>query len=189
MAGGKTLGCRALQSVLVLIVLASVSGCVKATESESEKLYAFEPYVFLIGLVGSLVAIPAGWFLRKKSGRLGGFGWTMLVVGPLLLVLIVPGLLTDFVKVDDNGFDLKTGFWFSPTRHTIDFNKVTSITLTDEVSFGRRGKKVSYFLLCNQPAGPSVKVPVGDMMKYALDDILLRASVHGVTVQNQADDQ
>ncbi|HEY2839846.1 MAG TPA: hypothetical protein VGJ26_11890 [Pirellulales bacterium] len=159
-------------------------------QRSSGSIYSYEPYVFGLMLLASVVAVPAGWFLRKKSGRVGGFGWVMLIGGPIMLVAVVPGFWSDFIKVDEQGFELKTGFWFAPTHYKVEFDKLSSIALTAETRTGRRGRKeTSYFLQCAERAAAGDKVPVGDMMKVALDEILTRAHDKGVVLMDQTNGQ
>jgi len=186
MARGKSFGHCARFGLLVTITLLCVSGCVKATQHDSQTVYTFEPYIFLGALLASLAALPIGWFLRQKSVRVG---WGMLILAPLFLVFVVPGLWSDFVKVDDQGFELKTGFWFAPTYHKVEFKNLASIALTDKIRSGRRGKQTSYDLQCQSPMGTGPTVPVGDLMKRALDDILAHAQAHGIAVMDQTDGQ
>lgn len=187
MAGYKWRFRIALLSTSAVLVMLSISGCVKATEDGSGTVYTFERYVFELVLLAAFAAALIGWVLQRRGGRIGAYGWSTLAFGFVLLVVLAPALWSDYIRVDAQGFELKTGLWFSPTHHMIDFNKLTSIALTDEIRSGRNGKRTNYFLVCEQHAGPSEKVPVGDMMKKALDDILQRANEHGVIVMDQQD--
>jgi hypothetical protein len=158
-----------------------LSGCVNQTAEAGQTTWKFAWWLPTVVLLGGLIAAPVGWLWRSKNN----YGWVLLIGGPLAAAVFAPGLMADRVTVDDEHFTLRTGFWFAPTRHDIRFADVSRIDITSETRSGRRGRRTtSYYLVCHKTTGDSEKVPVGNLMEYAVGDILATADERGIPVQD-----
>ena len=63
----RSIHCAALAALLLL----GVSGCVREDVNGSTITVTNELWAPFVALMGGFVAAPAGWFLRKKSNRIG----------------------------------------------------------------------------------------------------------------------
>lgn len=164
-----------------LLLLPALCGCVAETQNGSATTYAFEWWTGVLSLVGGLLLTAGGVLLLAK------FGWRTIflsIVGLALLFVVTPSQFSDKVVVDDEHFELHTGFWFDSTDHTVRFADLRQIDLTTETTRGRRGRKnTSYYLVCLKKTGVTEKVPVGTLMRPATEkQILARAEAKGVAV-------
>jgi len=151
-------------SCLALVgFLALCTGCTEVSRNDGSTTYSYAlwaPTVVIFGLIGAFIL---GLVLRRHSLK---WGWGLIILSPLALIVLAPGMFMSNVVVNNLGFRLKTGFWFSPTEHSVRFADLKSIEHAEEVSTGRRGRKNhSYYLLCNDKAGSTEKMPTGDLMR------------------------
>lgn len=160
------------------------TGCVKESVDGTTFRYTFESWVSLGALAGGIVAIPLGLVLRNKIARLG---WALIIGGPVLLILLVPGLFRDEVVVTLEGFQLRTGIWFCPTNHDVSFADVSGITIDQYATRGRRGRRGNNMdLLIRNSTGGTERVPVGDLMKRGgLAKILEVAKSRSIPIEKQ----
>jgi len=136
--------------------------------------------VILGAAAGCVVGAAVGWVLRGWSARLG---WGLVIMCPLLLVGMVPGLATDYVRIDPNGFECRYGFWFAPKQHAVRFDDLREIRWVETERRTRRGgTQIDIDLLCMQKDGRQQKVDVGDLMKQAVNEILENADARGVPI-------
>ena len=158
--------------------VATIVGCVDEADSGGAKIITFSVWIPWLFLFGTVSAIIAGWFLRKLSVR---YGYGMLLIGVALFVVVSPGIFQDRVLVDDKHFTLQTGFWFSPTHHSVSFSELSKIDI--RVQRRRRGVE-SQFLVCKFRNGRIREVPIGTLMNYAAPVILEKALAAGVEVND-----
>lgn len=152
---------RRLLAPLAAVALLT-AGCVTESRDGDTTVVAFAPWVGLLAILGGLAAVPVGLLARRWKPFLG---WALVVLGPVGLVVLAPGLFLDRVTVSPEKFTLWTGFWFSPTVHEVRYDGLSEVAITAEERTGRRGRKsVSYYLECRGKGGAQ-KVPVGDLMK------------------------
>lgn len=159
----------AVMAVGLVLLGLCLTGCVNEQTSNGVTTFTFAGWVKTLSLLGSLGGLVGGIAIKNAVPRLG---WGLLIICPLALVFMVPGLFTDFVTVDSEQFELKTGFWFAPTHHQIKFDDLAGATITSKSHYSRRGKSVSYDLHCNLRNGQQETVPIGDLMKGAIGRIL-----------------
>lgn len=169
---------RSVAGFLILTFL-GVAGCVQKRVEGDLNVYAFEWWIRLGVIAGGLIAIPAGWILRTKSARLG---YVLLIGGPLALIFLAPMMFVDEAKVDSRHFECRYGLWWSPTKHNIAFDDLQRIHLRVETKTGRRGKEYSYYFDCFKKAGGAEAVSLGDLMKEAAEDILIRAKAKNIPI-------
>jgi hypothetical protein len=174
----KSLGCAGL----LLMLCASLAGCVEQATANDTTVFRFERWLPLTVLAASLAGLPLAWLIRTKIARLG---YGLLILIPIMLVVVVPGLWGDRVSVDHDGFSLKTGFWFSPTRCDVRFDEVQTIRHVSYIERGRRGDVRKYKLIVQSRRGHTQSVPSGDLMRYAVPTILETAQDRGIDVRDE----
>ncbi len=157
-----------------------LAGCVSRTQDGDATLFRFEAWVPVSAGVGAVVGTAAGVLLRRGVPRLG---WPLLLLGPLALVCLVPGLAMDNVRVTPKDFRLEVGFWFSRNIHEVKFENVSAMQIVVEEKWSGRRRSKSTYLVCQLKSGGADKVPVGDIMKNGgLAAILDQAQSRGIPV-------
>jgi hypothetical protein len=159
-----------------MLVRSCAAGCTKRVAEGDTVTHSFAWWVPVSVFVGGLVAAPAGWSILRKSNR---WGWGLLILSPVAVLVFFPGLLTDNLTIDAKQLSLKTDFWFMPTRHELRFDDVANSDLTAQKRRTRRGSRTSYTLECRLKSGATQTVPVGDLMKAALPDVVDRLRSRG----------
>jgi hypothetical protein len=149
-------------------VVAAVAGCVQATPVSGGMKYGFVWYIpVLLTFLGLGGLLLGGLLLLRRTFR-GGL--VALVLG-LIGLAVGTNMFFDKAVVDDTHFELRTGFWFAPTRHSVNFADVTSVQGVTEEKTGRRGRKsTNYYLVFVRKSGTSEKVPLGDLMRHGPTD-------------------
>ena len=176
----RSIHCAALPALLLL----GVSGCVREDVNGSTITVTNELWAPFLALMGGVAAAPAGWFLRKKSNRIG---WGLLIFSPILVVGIAPSLFLDRAVVDDTHFSLRTGIWGLTAVHDVKFADLSGIRLISEETTGRRGRKrTNYYLLCERKDGTSAKVPLANQVaETAAPYLIERAKALNVPIVDE----
>lgn len=172
---------RRTGTLVFAVACIALTGCVSKSTNGAATTYKFEWWIpTLITLVGLGALLLGVLFLTMKKIQ---NGLISAIIG-LGVLMFGPAMFFDKVVVDPDHFELRTGFWFSPTAHNIKFDNVASINGSMEESRGRRGRKnTSFYLNFTLKSGGSEKVPVGDMMKRGpYDDIVVVATLRGIPV-------
>lgn len=173
--------------VHLLVVAASclaICGCVREKVNGGTTVYDFESWTWLAAGAGGLGLVAAGWLMSESAWwRRGG----VALIGVILLVVLVPGMLTDRLEVDNDHFHIRTGLWFNQVDHDIRFDDIQRMELTSKSRWSRRGKRTSYDLAVYHRSGAIENVPVGDLMKAGLVNIADRARMHGAEVVDRTE--
>jgi hypothetical protein len=170
--------------ILAFAAVCLIPGCTTEKVDGDTTVFSFVLWVPLIVLLAGVIAFFAGVLMRRNSAR---WGWGLMIFGPILCLLLAPGLFLDKATVNQDRFTLRTGFWFAPTIHDVRFADLSGIDLIAEERASRRGRRTSYFLLCHRKSGQSEKVPVGDLMKRgAAAKILETAKQLGVPIADHS---
>jgi hypothetical protein len=169
-----------LMRVAAIACLLGVSGCVDRTVRGNAAVYSFSWWVGTLVVLGGLLAIPLGWGLRRRSGRLMVLG---LVMGPVLLLLVAPAMFLDGVTVDDRHFAGRYGVWLNPLKFDVAYADLDHINVvTWEERTRRGGRRTKQRLDCVGKAGGTTTIQLGDLLKHARDEMLERAHAAGVRV-------
>jgi hypothetical protein len=164
--------------LVITLPLLVLAGCATRYVNGDQVTYRFNLMAVVgVGVAGAL-AMPLGWFLRRFSQRIG---WVLMVVGALALVLVAPSMWHDRVEVDDEHFACSVGA-LGGSHHSIRFANLQSIRWVEEESQGR-ARHTNYFLDCVKKDRTVERVPVGDLMKEAVGEILAQARAHGVPIE------
>lgn len=170
----RTVLVKRRMAAMAVLVVCSLAGCIEQTTRGNESVYLFAWWVGPTLIVGGILGIPAGWFLRQWNQKLGV---ALLIIGPVLLLVFAPNIYNDRVLIDDEHFEARYGFWFSPSNHNIRFDDLNSIQYVEVL--GRRGRK-KYELHCHHKAGSTTIVSAGDLVRPSVQEILARAKAKGV---------
>jgi hypothetical protein len=159
-----------------LLAICLVAGCYERVAEGNTSTYRFAWWLGPAVIVGGIVGIPVGWYLRKTVPR---WGWALMILGPCMIVLVAPAMYSDRVVIDDEHFEATYGFWFSPTTQNVKFQELSQIEFVGVP--GNRGR-TNYELHCMSAARGMFVVPAGDLVRQTVPEILSRAKAKGVVV-------
>jgi hypothetical protein len=169
-------GVRVLVGVLVLCLLC---GCYERVVHGNQSIYRFAWWIGPLVIAAAFVALPLGWILRRWSKK---YGFVLMALSPVALVIVAPAMYSDYVLIDDEHFEARYGFWFHPNEQKLrfqDLREVQYVPLRDN-----RGR-IKYELHCIAKSGQMTVVPAGDLVKNTVPEILERARARGVVIVNQ----
>lgn len=177
---------NAVCCLVACVVLLGLSGCVRESVEGTTHTYANELWVPLSLFFGGVAGAVGGWFLRKKTDRVA---WAM-IIGGTLAVLASPATYLDRVIVSDSAMNVRVGLWVFSDPIEVEYENLRDVRLIVEESRGRRGRKNhSYFLMCSQKDGETVKIPVNnDVAEAAVQLFVDRISELGIPFVNVAGD-
>jgi hypothetical protein len=162
--------------VLILFLL---SGCYERVAQGNQAIYRFAWWMGPLIIVGGILGFPLGWIVRRWSRRVG---FVLMFLSPILVLFAAPDMYSDRVLIDDDHFEARYGFWFSPNEHNVrfaDLREIQYVPVRD-----RKGRK-KYELHCITKASQVTVVHCGDLVKYTVPEILARAKARGVAIVSQ----
>jgi hypothetical protein len=166
--------CGAL--LLAALTLCLVAGCYERVSRGNESLYRFVWWLGPVVIAGGILGVPIGWLLRKWTPK---WGFVLMFIAPVLLVIVAPAMYSDRVLIDDEHFEVRYGFWFAPSVFDLRFEDLSEIRYV--VVHDARGR-ASYELHCLTNTGEVVVVHAGDLVRNTVPEILARAKARGVRV-------
>lgn len=151
-------------------------------------VYSYPSRVVGCAVVAGLALVVAGWLLtrgRSKSSDLAAYGFALMFFGgPFGLVFLAPSLYYDRLVVSEHTVRVHTGFWWSPTIRTIELDELRALKLVLKRSNNARTPwRIDRELTCVHKAGDVRDVPVGDLLRVGLEEILDKAKQRGVQVE------
>jgi hypothetical protein len=165
-------------------LVAMLAGCVKEDVRGDTSVFSFESWVAGLVIVGGLAAAPLGFAIRRKIPRLG---WVLMIAGPILLVMVGPGMFLDKATVDKDHFEAQYGMWFAPSHVNVKFDDLQSIHFSAETKgFGRR-RRTERNMDMTFKSGQSQRVSMGDLLRHVWRRIAERAQEKGVAVTGGLD--
>ena len=169
--------------MLALVVLVPLlGGCVDREVKGDAVSFSYAIWAPLLVLLIGLVAAPIGFMLRNSSKR---GAWLGIILSPVLLLVLLPGMFLDYAKVDSEHFEGRYGIWIAPTKFDIRYSDLSRIDHVVYETRGRRGRKnTNYRFDCVMKSGQVQKVSLGTMLKEARDDIAERAAKAGVRLRD-----
>ncbi|WP_428307356.1 hypothetical protein [Lacipirellula sp.] len=168
---------------LLLAAVAFSTGCIRETTEGTAHVFQNELWVPIVTFLGGIAACVGGWFVKSHSER---FGWAMIILGPIAAIGFAPSLYLDRAAVDDSGFSLRAGIWGMTAVHDVKYDSLRQIHLTKEESYGRRGKKVSYYMVCDRTSGEPAKISLGNQCAEAAAPLFLDAAqARGIPITNE----
>lgn len=171
----KTVG-----TIVLMLAICLISGCYERVADGNASTYKFAWWLGPAVIFGGILAVPLGWLLRRSMPR---WGYGLMVIGPLALIFAAPAMYSDRVFIDDQHFEARFGFWFSPTVQDVKFSELQEIRYIQVTD--NRGK-AKYELHCVYKTGQTIIVPAGDLVRQTVPEILSRARERGVSVVNLA---
>ena len=167
---------RGIIVCLGLLALCLVSGCYERVAQGNQATYRFAWWLGPAGIAGDILSVAVGWFVRSWNKR---WGFGLMCLGPVLLVMVILPMYSDRVLIDDEHFEAKYGLWFSPTQQNIRFQDLLEIRYVGVP--GNRGR-MNYKLRCMNREGQVIVVPAGDLVRQTVPEILERARGRGIAV-------
>ena len=160
---------------LVLLVVATSAGCITETHEGDKITITNAWWAPLLVMVGSIVAGPAGFFLREWSGR-AALG--LMIICPLGILGGI-SLYTDYCEVDPNGFKGQMGI-FGSKKFEGQFTDISNISLQER----RSRRSTTTYLVYHTRDGKTRDFALGNAMtKAAAPHILKFATAKGVPIQ------
>jgi hypothetical protein len=176
---------RPWQFLLLTLLCFVFTGCVARAQSGDKSLYTTEPWLPVTLAAVGVISFATGVVVVLRSSGVGKKIWS-----GLLLMLVVPAIAAfitltvsyQSLAVSDGEFNLRIGFPWAPIDHDVPFDALTALEFRQYETRRRGGTQINYEMLCYWKRGGNSVVPLGDLMKAALDDILGRAQLHGVAI-------
>lgn len=134
---------RRLSILAPILILVLFSGCVDTEDNAGVFKATYSWWVGASAMLGGILLTIGGWFWKQDDFR----GWIFFIAALLATITFLPFGFVDHVTITDERLTSQWGFWVYPTTHNIEWDEVKNVTLTKEVTRGRRGRKnVSYNL-------------------------------------------
>jgi len=134
-----------------------------------------------LGIIACVLAIvywmQQGWFYRGVSVALFGIS--------IFVLFNAPTGINHRVVVTPEYFFHRVGSWYSPVETKVDFKSLAYVSIREEKR--ARNERKTYELRCITKEGAETSVPLYDMMKKALPEILKRAADHEVVIGESPD--
>jgi hypothetical protein len=165
--------------VVLLILLKTVDiGKVTSVTRGDVTVYSAPPFVsILFGVLGIIICVLAVvywmqnvWFHRAVS--------VVLFIISAWMLFNVPTGINHRVTVTPEYFFHRIGSWYSPVEAQVEFKSLAYVSI-DETKRARNQRK-AYELRCFTKRADEIIIPVHDLMKKALPEILKRAAAHDV---------
>ena len=173
-------GSARFRAVLVAaLTVCFAAGCYERVTRGNESIYRFAWWLGPMIIAGGLVGVPIGLLLRKWSKRLG---FVLMGLAPVLLFIVAPAIYSDYVRIDDEHFEARYGFWFAPSVHNLRFGELREVRYV--AVRGPRGR-TNYELRCLNKTGQLSVVSAGDLVRNTVPEILQRAKLRGVQVVDE----
>ena len=150
------------QTLVFPAFLLCLTGCTTERVTGDSTVYTFAWWVPALVLLGSILAMGVGILLSNHIARLG---WGLMIGGLTLLVLLVPGLFLDYVLIDGEHLELRTGLWFMPTYREVRFADLRQVDIVAKSRMSRSGVSTNYSLECQVRLGHVEQIPIGDLMR------------------------
>lgn len=167
--------------VLAALSCAVITGCKRTVLQDGSIEFAVQSWVPLLIVLAGAAAAASGVLLICQTKRLAGI--LVALFGLLAAGAFAPGLYSDRVIVSDQGFESTHGFWWDPVVHRVRYDDLSMVQGVVEERTGRRGRKeYSYYFDCSFKSGVQERIPLGDLMREALPDILAQFQEHKVPV-------
>jgi hypothetical protein len=164
-----------------ILTILSLSDCVDEQTHGDTKVFSYELWVPIVVILAGLAALPLSrvvpWRFRRY--RIG-----LPILSVVACVLFAPSLYLERVSVAPTGFVVRTGFWGLTSVHKVQFDQLSKIEITKEVSVDLKGRShIHFFLLCEKRTGEPDKVPFNTTVtREAVATVLQSASSAGIVV-------
>lgn len=170
---------RAATCILAVTLVVAIEGCAQVQAEGVTRTISCQWWVPWSMLVGGVIAAVAGWFLREFKER---YGWGLLILGLLAVIVGAPTYFRERVVVDDSKFSMRSGIW-GLSMHEVAYAGLERVRSGSERSGGSRTRQTNYYLLCERKDGTSTKIPVDSALaRAAVPHFLQRVQTLGVVI-------
>ena len=173
-------------AVVFIVLLKTVGiGNVTSVARGDVTVYSAPPFgSILFGFMGILSCVVAVVYWMQKGWFYRGVCVALSVIS-LWIFFNAPTGLNHRVVVTPEYFFHRVGSWYSPIETKVDFKSLAYVSI-DEAERTRNQRK-TYELRCITERGNKISIPIYDMMKKALPEILKRAAEHEVVFGDSPD--
>src|SRR5262245_61012085 len=148
---------RCLPNLVIAATTCLVAGCYERTENGDQSVYTYPIWLLALVAGGGLLALPAGWFLRRLKYDIAGLkkklSVILMILGPVIAIVIVPAMSTDRVVVDSKHFE-----WH---LHNVEFRHVNEMKYEAVEKPGRGMNRTYYYLHCKLKYGTTDTIEAG----------------------------
>lgn len=171
---------RCLTFLAPILLLVLFTGCVDTEDNAGVFKATYSLWVGVSAMVGGVLLTIGGWFWKQRDFR----GWVLFIFGLVATITFLPFGFVDHVTITDQRLTSQWGFWVYPTTHEIEWDDVRNVTLTKEVSRGRRGRKnVSYELNFKLKSGTAQQLSAtNSLMEASAEHIVDHLHERGIDV-------
>lgn len=177
----------AIGSLLLILLALPIVGL-----GDARRVVQGETMVYLMSRGAALYAVGfacvpffLGCAVAVRGGIFRLFSVPLFVVAVVFLSIVGPTISRDRVEVSAEHFRSSHGFWYAPVEHRIEFASTACLEIHERTVGGVAGP--TYDLLCTGKNGSvPVVIPIGDLMKVALPEIVVSAEAAGVPVLDPA---
>ncbi len=163
---------------IILLLLSDIQ--VSMVKTENTTRYAL-PLTLLssICVLGITTGILAAfyWMQRKFLFRV-----IALVLSPLTLFIFfhIPTVFNQYITITQESFHQRSGPWYAPDDIEIPFDSLIYLVVKD-------GNESNYELHAFLKGGNKLSIPIDNLMKKALPEVLTRAEQHDIVLGLGAD--
>jgi len=164
-----------------LAIALLITGCVKQEAQGEQTTFLFETWTCWVGVATGLLMVLIGLALEKKI-----LLKMLLVPGGLIIALLSPNTLFQYVKVDSDQLEVFARSWWTSGKQTVHFSQLNEIRRVTEKQDGfLESLTPARSYLCILKVGGSEKIVRGRLVEKAEDLILEKAIAKGVLISGE----
>jgi hypothetical protein len=179
-------GVMAACGVLVVVLQVFGLGSISSVHDGQQTIYSASllgPVLFgVFGLVICTVAIVF-WMQPGRFFRLVSLVLFLLAISAFIEA---PDSLVHRVCVNPDGFVDRSGAWYRVEEIRVDFDSLSTVTVGPREG-NEPGDQTQEIRCLPRDGGETIRIPIYDMMKEALAEILRNAARHGVFIIENVD--
>lgn len=174
-------------SIVLLVLLRTIGfGEVQTVRNDDATIYTSSLVELLwlsaMGVIACVIAVVF-WL---QPGRQYRFGSVILFMAAAYVFLMLPSSVTHRVVVSPNSFSRRVGYWFAPEVVQFDFSRIVYLDVVEVAP--NVGHKTNYELqVVTETEEKERYIPIFDMMRKALPEIIRSAEAHGAMIGENAD--
>ena len=167
--------------VLAVLFLILTLSKIEISRAEADVATVYSPPLILPIISAVLgILIGAGAVVFWMQGRIYRVLAPMMALLSLYVLFNAPTGMNHHMVVTPDSFDLRIGSWYSPTDTKVEFASLAYIIVADAKGGG-------YELRAFTKTGKEISVPMCDLLKQALPDVLRGAARHSIVIGEGAD--
>jgi hypothetical protein len=174
-------------ALLILLLILGFPGIaeVKSVTVGDVTTYAAPPFASVIfGVVGLITFVLAMAYWMQGGWSCRGVSIVLAAIS-LYVFFNAPTGLNHRLVVTPDYFFQRIGAWYAPVETRVDFNSLVYLTIAETKP--DQGRK-NYELRANKKeTGEPLRIPMSDMLKKAMPEILKRAAERDVPIGDGAE--